>query len=94
MKFKHLLLAVTLTCAALPATTLAFIKPLRVVAPTLMPGVACPLPDICIDDLARLADAQALYREGYAKAASAVGPSGNRRVWCSVRRRHAPIPSG
>lgn len=87
MKFRHLLLAITLTCVALPATTLAVIKPLRVVAPTLMPDVACPLPGICIDDLARLADAQALYREGYAKAASAVGPfrQSPRVVFCSTQ---------
>jgi hypothetical protein len=87
MKLKHLLLAVTVTCIALPVAALAFVKPWRVVAPALMPGVACPLPDICIDDVARLGDAQALYRAGYAKAASAVRPfrQSPRVVFCTTQ---------
>ncbi|MDG0027886.1 hypothetical protein [Trinickia sp. Y13] len=72
--------------AALPAAAFAFVKPLRVVAPTLMPGIECPSPNICIDNAALLGDARRLYREGYEQAVAAVGPfrSAPRVVFCTT----------
>ncbi|WP_114811138.1 hypothetical protein [Paraburkholderia kururiensis] len=58
----------------LPVAAFAFIKPLRVAVPAWVPGVQCVSASICTDNVAALADAQGLYREGYARAGAAVGP--------------------
>lgn len=81
MKPRHILYAVVGALIASPVAALAFVKPLRVAAPALMPGITCTSASICIDDTAALGNAQALYREGYEKAAAAVGPfQGSPRV--------------
>ena len=87
MKLTRILLATSAALLiALPTAALAFVKPLRVVAPSLMPGVSCPLPNICTDDIASLSDAQRLYQEGYAKIADVVGPfqRAPRMVFCTT----------
>jgi hypothetical protein len=86
MKLKRVILITVATLLTLPVAALAFVKPLRVVAPTLAPGVSCPLPNLCIDTPSRLDDAQRLYQQGHATAASAVGPFGQvpRVVFCST----------
>lgn len=87
MKLNRILLITSaVALVALPMATLAFIKPLRVIAPSLVPGIACPRPGICTDDAARLGDAERLYQEGYAKAVDAVGPFSHtpRMVFCTT----------
>lgn len=86
MKLNRILLVASASLFALPMAALAFIKPLRVVAPALMPGITCPTPTICTDNLASLDDAQKLYQAGYAKAADAVGPfqQAPRGVFCTT----------
>ncbi|KVP60410.1 hypothetical protein [Burkholderia ubonensis] len=76
MKRKHLIVAVTGLLIALPIAAIAFVKPLRVVAPALIPGVTCPDADICTDDASKLGEARQLYGDGYARAAEAVGNVG------------------
>lgn len=73
MKRRYLAIAAAGFAIALPFAAFAFVKPLRVVAPALVPGVTCPREDICIDDPAKLDGAQQLYRDGYAHAEAAVG---------------------
>jgi len=87
MKRSHVAFALTGLLVALPIAAWALVKPLRVVAPALLPGVSCPSADICTDDAAKLGDAQQLYRDGYARAAAAVGPfhAAPRVVFCSTR---------
>ncbi|MBY4869813.1 hypothetical protein DIE14_07130 [Burkholderia sp. Bp9017] len=87
MKRSHVAFALTGLLVALPIAACALVKPLRVVVPALLPGVSCPRADICIDDLAKLDEAQQLYRDGYARAAAAVGPfrEAPRVVFCSTR---------
>ncbi|WP_371141851.1 hypothetical protein [Burkholderia cepacia] len=87
MKRSHVVYALTGLLVALPIAAYALVKPLRVVAPALVPGVSCPSADICTDDAARLGDARQLYRDGYARAAAAVGAfrEAPRVVFCSTR---------
>ncbi|KWH50864.1 hypothetical protein [Burkholderia cepacia] len=87
MKRSHIVYALTGLLVALPIAAYALVKPLRVVAPALVPGVSCPSADICTDDAARLGDARQLYRDGYARAAAAVGAfrEAPRVVFCSTR---------
>ncbi|WGY70842.1 hypothetical protein KEC55_27905 [Burkholderia cepacia] len=87
MKRSHVAFALTGLLVALPIAAYALVKPLRIVAPALIPGVSCPSADICTDDAAKLGDAQQLYRDGYARAAAAVGPfhEAPRVVFCSTR---------
>lgn len=73
MKRTYLAIAAAGLAIALPFAAFAFVKPLRVVAPALVPGVTCPRQDICIDDPARLGDALRLYHDGYTRAEAAVG---------------------
>ncbi|WP_040068236.1 membrane protein [Pseudomonas batumici] len=86
MKLKRIILISAITVLTLPAAVLAFVKPLRVVAPLLIPEITCPLPNICTDSVAQLSNAQQLYNEGYATAATAVGPfrSVPRVVFCTT----------
>ncbi|BAQ81763.1 hypothetical protein [Pseudomonas sp. St29] len=74
MKLKRPLLIAAIAALSLPAAVLAVVKPLRVVAPGLVAPVTCPLANICIDSVSRLAEAQQLYAAGYATAATTVGP--------------------
>ncbi|KVH36381.1 hypothetical protein WT01_17755 [Burkholderia cepacia] len=87
MKRSHAVYALTGLLVALPIAAYALVKPLRVVAPALVPGVSCPSADICTDDPAKLGDARRLYRDGYARAAAAVGAfrEAPRVVFCSTR---------
>ncbi|WP_431290791.1 hypothetical protein [Burkholderia cepacia] len=87
MKRSHVVYALTGLLVALPIAAYALVKPLRVVAPALVPGVSCPSADLCTDDAARLGDARQLYRDGYARAAAAVGAfrQAPRVVFCSTR---------
>ncbi|WP_321957741.1 hypothetical protein [Burkholderia cenocepacia] len=87
MKRAHVAFALTGLLVALPIAAYALVKPLRVVAPALIPGVSCPSADICTDDAAKLGAAQQLYRDGSARAAAAVGPfrAAPRVVFCSTR---------
>ncbi|MDW9248380.1 hypothetical protein [Burkholderia cepacia] len=87
MKRSHVVYALTGLLVALPIAAYALVKPLRVVAPALVPGVSCPSADLCTDDAARLGDARQLYRDGYARAAAAVGAfrEAPRVVFCSTR---------
>lgn len=87
MKRTHVALAIAGLLVALPIAAYAFVKPLRVVAPALLPGVSCPRADICIDDPAKLGAAQRLYDDGAARAAAAVGAfrQAPRVVFCSTR---------
>lgn len=62
-----------LVIVATLVAVLAFARPLRVVALPLVHGIQCPQPNICIDNLARLSDAQTLYQTGYKRAEVAVG---------------------
>jgi hypothetical protein len=87
-RIRTLLAAGAITLTALPAAALAFVKPLRVAVPSLMPGIVCTQPNLCIDDLAALGKAEQLYQAGYARAASAVGPFQHapRMVFCTTAR--------
>ncbi|MCA8352611.1 hypothetical protein [Burkholderia cepacia] len=87
MKRSHVVYALTGLLVALPIAAYALVKPLRVVAPALVLGVSCPSADLCTDDAARLGDARQLYRDGYARAAAAVGAfrEAPRVVFCSTR---------
>ncbi|POA30014.1 MULTISPECIES: hypothetical protein [unclassified Pseudomonas] len=64
MKLKRIILISVITALTLPAAVLAFVKPLRVVAPLLVPEVTCPLANICIDSVALLADSSTTVRCG------------------------------
>lgn len=87
MKRAHVAFALTGLLVALPIAAYALVKPSRVVAPALIPGVSCPSADICTDDAAKLGAAQQLYRDGSARAAAAVGAfrAAPRVVFCSTR---------
>ncbi|MDR8048319.1 hypothetical protein [Burkholderia cenocepacia] len=87
MKRSHVAFALTGLLVALPIAAYALVKPLRVVAPALVPGVSCPRADICTDDAAKLGAAQQLYRDGAARAAEAVGGfrAAPRIVFCATR---------
>lgn len=67
-----LLLIVWLLAA--PAIGWAMFKPIRVVAPEWAGSVTCDGDHICIDDVTRLDEAFALYREARDFVASGVGP--------------------
>ena len=87
MKRSYVAFTLTGLLVALPIAAYALVKPLRVVAPALLPGVSCPSADICTDDAAKFDAAKQLYRDGYARAAAAVGPfrDAPRVVFCSTR---------
>jgi len=69
---------------AIPALSWAFFKPIRVLAPQLV-GQTCE-GAVCVDDPARLRDAQAIYRDALAFVDQSVGPiqSPPRAVFCST----------
>lgn len=57
---KRLFLVVLLFC---PVAAWALYKPIRVLAPQLVAGVACPAENICTDDTARFGEAERLYKD-------------------------------
>ncbi|HDR9238550.1 TPA: hypothetical protein QDB43_002268 [Burkholderia vietnamiensis] len=87
MKRSSIAVALAGLLVALPVAAWALVKPLRVIAPALVPGVSCVGADICIDDPAKLGEARQLYRDGYARAAAVTGAfrSAPRVVFCSTR---------
>ena len=87
MKLKLAAVILFGTVVALPAAALAFAKPLRVVAPALMPNISCLGTHICTDDVRKLDDARALYHAGYETATEAVGPflGAPRVVFCTTQ---------
>jgi len=48
-----------------PVASWALVRPVRVIAPTLA-GVSCPTAYVCVDDMAQLTQATALYQEANA----------------------------
>ncbi|WP_322071680.1 hypothetical protein [Paraburkholderia bannensis] len=86
MTLKRLLCLAVAALAAVPVAAFALVKPLRVVAPTLVPGIICIKDTLCTDDAAHFDAARTLYREGYAMARNAVGPfrDAPRVVFCST----------
>ena len=74
MNLKRILPISLIAVLMLPIAALAIVKPLRVVVPSLVPGIECPLPNICTDSIARFGDAQQLYQKGFSTAVAAVGP--------------------
>jgi hypothetical protein len=77
-------LALPLVLLAVPALSWAFFKPIRVVAPQLA-GQTCDGP-VCVDDAARLREAEAIYREALDFVDGSVGKirSPPRMVFCST----------
>lgn len=89
MKIRRILLVgLAVIGVALPIATMAFVKPLRVAVPTLMPGITCTSSAICIDDVSRLATAEQLYLDGSTVASKAVGQfrQAPRMIFCSTSR--------
>ncbi|MFL4453796.1 hypothetical protein QTO19_20950 [Serratia marcescens] len=86
MKYKKILSIIIILFTILITAGLLTIKPLRVAFPSLLPGITCPTATLCTDDVAKLVDAQKLYRTGYAHASTAVGPfiGSSRVVFCSA----------
>ena len=74
MKFNRALWIIIGVPGVLLVSAFAFIKPLRIVAPALMPGIKCLSADFCTDNVASLGKARMLYSEGYEKVVAAVGP--------------------
>lgn len=83
---RHLLLGLVIVATALPVAAMAFVKPLRVAVPALMPGITCIDARICIDDVSRLTAAEKLYADGSAVASKAVGQFRQtpRMVFCAT----------
>lgn len=79
---KRVLLS--LVVLAIPALSWAFFKPIRVVAPQLA-GETCE-GEVCVDDPARLGQAQMIYRDALAFVDQSVGliKSPPRVVFCST----------
>lgn len=86
MNLKRILATSLITAMMLPIAALAFVKPLRIVVPTLVPGIACPRPNICTDSVAGFAEARQLYEKGFSTAVAAVGPFQHvpRVVFCTT----------
>lgn len=71
---------------ALPVLTWAFVKPVRVVAPTLL-GLSCSPARVCVDDPARAGEAAALYRHAIDSVRAHVGEIRQlpRAIFCSSK---------
>ncbi|WP_240980107.1 hypothetical protein [Ramlibacter agri] len=71
----------------LPVAAWFLVKPVRVLAPTLV-GVTCVRSNVCVDDLARSGDAQALYDEAVAFVSARLAPMDRppRIVFCWTQR--------
>lgn len=84
MKIKRIILGALALIALVPLSALAFIKPLRLVAPQIV-GAHC-YDSVCTDDKARLGEAQALYSASVSQTSAKVGPfrSHPRIVFCST----------
>jgi len=72
---------------ALPVAAWFIVKPVRVLAPALV-GVTCVRTNVCVDEVARAADAQALYDEAVAFVSARVAPIQRppRMVFCWTQR--------
>lgn len=81
--WKRLLLLLLIV----PVAAWAVVGPVRVVAPQWAAGVSCPEALICLDDAARLPEAQQLYREALAFVADSVGAvrQAPRIVFCATQ---------
>jgi len=79
---KYMVLA---TVLGLPMAAWAFVKPVRIVAPTWV-GLTCPSATLCTDDPARIAEATALYDEAQDFVARNLAPMETppRVVFCSA----------
>ena len=62
MKYRKLIVGLFIVLIAFPGSALAFYKPTRVIVPQFF-GVECFNENICIDDKARLAEAETLRAE-------------------------------
>jgi hypothetical protein len=73
-----------LFCLVIPGLAWGLVKPLRVVAPE-WNGVRCT-GEVCTDDMSRLAEAQALYRDANAFIGTRFGkePQQPRAVFCAT----------
>lgn len=78
--------AVTALIVIIPASALAFIKPLRVIFPQVVSGVSCYGGNICSDNKDRLTEARALYDGALIKSERKVGKfhSPPRITFCST----------
>ncbi|MCP1107855.1 hypothetical protein M6G53_21005 [Serratia nevei] len=88
MKYKKISSLLIALFVILMTVGLLTIKQLRVAFPTLLPGITCQTTTLCTDDVAKLEDAQKLYRTGYEHATTAVGPfiGSPKVVFCSTER--------
>lgn len=71
----------------MPLVSWFVVKPVRVVAPTLV-NVTCPRPTLCVDDPTRLDEASALYTEAEAFVSANVEQIGRspKLVFCSTEQ--------
>lgn len=69
-----------------PAAAWAMYKPMRVLAPRLVPGISCATKIICLDNTARYSEAERLYNDALRFVESSVAPVENRPrvVFCST----------
>ncbi|MDF3835069.1 hypothetical protein P3W85_19200 [Cupriavidus basilensis] len=74
MKRRNMVLGVLAAAVFVPASILAFVKPLRAAAPQFVPGVHCVDSGICIDDMSRLEQARTLYSAAVDATSRKVGP--------------------
>lgn len=82
---KLIKLSVLLALVALPAMAWTFVKPVRVIAPELT-GITC-FHRICIDDVARKAEAEKLYQEALVFVNTHVDTIAHppRAIFCSTK---------
>jgi len=82
--FKRCLLALLLALVALPLTAWAVAKPLRLLTPELN-GVSC-FESVCVDDVARMGEAAALYESAHKHVSNRLTPLSGRplMIFCST----------
>lgn len=87
MKPKLIMTVIAAVAVAAPIAALAFVKPLRVALPSVVPGISCLDERLCTDNPGELDRARRLYEQGYAAAATAVGPFDGtpRIVFCTTQ---------
>jgi hypothetical protein len=85
LKFKCLITAI-LFVSFIPVSTLAFVKPLRVIFPEVVSGVSCYGGNICTDSEDRLSEARALYDDALTRTEAKVGDFHSRPkvIFCST----------
>jgi hypothetical protein len=74
-----------LILVVVPVTAWFLVKPVRVIAPGLV-GITCPQESVCVDDMAKYQEANALHNEGAAFVASKLTPlrSSPKAIFCST----------